>query len=51
MPYILKMDGADILFDLMVGNSKSYLYFPTAMLTFLLFYLTHFLTLVILMVM
>jgi len=43
MPYFLKMDGTDVLFDLMLGNSKSYLYFQTAMLSSLPFYLTHFL--------
>lgn len=43
VPYFLKMDGADVLFDLILGNSKSYLYFQTAMLTFLPFYLTNFL--------
>lgn len=43
MPYFLKMDGTGGLFDLMLGNSKSYLYFQAAMLTFLPFYLIHFL--------
>lgn len=51
MLYFLKMDGADVLFDLVLGNSKSYLYFQTAMLTFLPFLLNSFFTLVILMVM
>lgn len=50
MFYFLKMDGADVLFDLVLGNSKSYLYFQTAMLTFLPFLLNSFFTLVILMV-
>lgn len=27
MLYFLKMNSADVLFDLVLGNSKSYLYF------------------------